>query len=443
MDDRRVSRRRFLQGTAAAGAGGLIIGGGVGAALGATLSGEGDEVEAGGSGEASGPPIKIGHPFPLTGPLAADGEEAQRTTTLAVEEINDRGGICGRSVEQVFADVGDLSPDKLRAAFTKLTAQDNVDCIIASYFYAPGPDMDVVADAEVPYIHHSAQSPYSEAVSDDPERYWMVFHGVAWEFPHGEGLIPVLDQIEATGNWRPRNRRAFIITSDNTYSTNIATIMRDTIREQGWDVAGFEQIVAPFTEWGPILENIRRTDPDLIFNTDFDVGDIAAFQIQFVQNPTNSLMYQQFAPSLPEYYELTGDRSTGVIYATLKGVLRDEIGRAFIERFTNRWDVAPGAGTAGIVHDSMWMYFEAVARAQGPEDRRRVAEELRGMIWRGVCGASTFNPENQTTPEYPTEEPDLSLGTPHLYIQLRDGQHEILSPETYATTQFEPPPWFA
>ncbi|MDX6588265.1 MAG: branched-chain amino acid transport system substrate-binding protein, partial [Solirubrobacterales bacterium] len=199
----------------------------------------------------------------------------------------------------------------------------------------------------------------------------------------------------------------------------------------------------PFTEWGPILEKIRRTDPDLAFNTDFAVGDLAAFQNQFVENPTNTLSFGQFGPGLPEYYELTGKNSTGVLWATVKGLLRDKIGSDFAQRFNTRWKAKPGLTTEAIVYDSMNIYFDAVSRANGPEDRRKVCDEIRNIVWRGVCGPSTFNNNRQTTPSYPTEEKDPSLGTPHLYIQLRDGKQEILSPSTYATSKFELPAWFS
>lgn len=446
-EERRISRKKFLQGAAAAGAGGLVVGGAVGGAVGAAVAGDDDGgagAGAGGTAQAGeGDPIRIGLALPLTDFLAADGEEAERSMLLAIEEINDAGGIYGRTLEPRTVDIGDTAPDKVRAGYTRLIEQEDVEVIMTNYLFAPGPDMDVVSGAEMLYFHHSALSEYSKMVNDDPDRFWMVWHNVPWETPHGRGMIPVLQELEASGRWEPRNRRIVIITADNSYSTNIATTMRDAISEEGWEVEAFEQIVAPFTEWGPILERIRRIDPDLVFNTDYVVGDIAAFQNQFFDNPTQALMYQQFAPSLPEYRELTGDRSNGVMYATLKGVLPDDFADAFRQRSEERWDVAPGAGTAGIVYDTVYVYADAVRRANGSTDAREVSEKLKETRYRGVCGAHAFRPGYQDTPSYPTEEPDLSLGLPHLYIQIREGnEHEILSPSTYATTEFEPPSWF-
>src|SRR5256885_1180280 len=131
MADTRTTRRAFLKRGAAAG-GGLIAGG-------ALLGANGGAFAASSAGKA----IRIGHPYPLTGPFASDGRQARQAVTLAAEELNAAGGIFGQKVEQTFVDVGDFAPDKIQAAFTRLVSQARVDAIITAYFFAPGPDMEI------------------------------------------------------------------------------------------------------------------------------------------------------------------------------------------------------------------------------------------------------------------------------------------------------------
>ena len=48
--------------------------------------------------------IKIGALYPLTGGLSEYGEAAQRSTELAVEKINQNGGINGKTLEVNYQD---------------------------------------------------------------------------------------------------------------------------------------------------------------------------------------------------------------------------------------------------------------------------------------------------------------------------------------------------
>jgi branched-chain amino acid transport system substrate-binding protein len=440
MSENRVSRRKFLQGTGAAGVAGLVVGGAAGAALGGGGGGEsgGSTAKAG----VTGRPIKIGSALPLTGPLAAEGEEARRGSIMAVEEINAAGGLMGHPIEHLIVDMGDTSPDKVKTAYSRLIDRDKVDALIISYLFASGPDFDIVSAAGIPYVHHNALSDSTELVRKNFDKYWMIFQDDPTERAHGVGFIPILKNIEQSGQWKPRNKSIFIITDNTAYATKIATTMRDAIAKEGWEVLAFKKVVSPFTEWEPILGDIRRSNPDVIFNTDYAVGDVAAFQNQFMQNPTKSLMYQQFVPSTPEYLKLTGERSNGVIWATVQGLLEDDLGTAFAERYEKRWGDPPGGSTGPAIYDSIFIYADAVRRAGGPDDRKRVADEFRKTIYRGTTGSHSYDQKSNVTLSYPSETSDPSLGMPHLYYQIRDGRHRAMSPLPYSDAKFELPPWF-
>jgi branched-chain amino acid transport system substrate-binding protein len=75
-----------------------------GAAALVLLSACGNGSESNGSGEASGDPIKIGFIATLSGSLAEIGLAHQAGAELAVQKINDAGGVLGRPVEIEFKD---------------------------------------------------------------------------------------------------------------------------------------------------------------------------------------------------------------------------------------------------------------------------------------------------------------------------------------------------
>lgn len=63
--------------------------------------------------------IKIGVPTALTGPYAEIGEEVKRGVTMAVKDVNAKGGIAGRTVQVEFADT-EGNPDVARRTAERL-----------------------------------------------------------------------------------------------------------------------------------------------------------------------------------------------------------------------------------------------------------------------------------------------------------------------------------
>ena len=91
--------------------------------------------------------------------------------------------------------------------------------------------------------------------------------------------------------------RLAIIVGSIPYSIVIADAMKKTAGDRGFEVAFSEVVQTPTTEWGPVLAKVRQIDPAAIANTHFFAGDIAQCQLQFVENPTNSLFYYQYGAS--------------------------------------------------------------------------------------------------------------------------------------------------
>ena len=77
-------------------------------------------------------PIVLGYIGPLTGDAAAYGEPLQLTTQLAVDEINQAGGVNGRQIEVVYEDGACNGTDAINA-MNKLVNVDKVDVILGGF----------------------------------------------------------------------------------------------------------------------------------------------------------------------------------------------------------------------------------------------------------------------------------------------------------------------
>lgn len=76
-------------------------------------------------------PVKIGQVDPRTGTYAALGENQIRGATMAVDEINKKGGILGRPVQLIVEDSQGL-PGPAVSKAQKLVSQDNVNFLMGS-----------------------------------------------------------------------------------------------------------------------------------------------------------------------------------------------------------------------------------------------------------------------------------------------------------------------
>ncbi|HWH67353.1 MAG TPA: ABC transporter substrate-binding protein, partial [Gaiellales bacterium] len=155
-------------------------------------------------------PYLIGSAFPQGGQVAADGHEMIGGSALAVSEINARGGIGGRPVEQIVVDLDPLDPGSVTAAIESLIDRE-VDAITSGWLYAERAAVDAVADYGCPYLNAFTSEYVAELVREQQSRYASIFQVCATEAGYGEGFIRSLDTLAAAGAWRPPNRRLLFV----------------------------------------------------------------------------------------------------------------------------------------------------------------------------------------------------------------------------------------
>jgi len=436
----RITRRQLLTGAGAAAVGGLAIGGLGGYALGSS----GDDDGSGGTGATGGDggsteTIKLGSASPTSGPYSGDGQEMVRGHELAIAEINANGGVLGRQLELVVVDVEDpFAPEKMVNAARRLT-NEGVAATFSGYTTTTSAEFDVYAEYGGPMFHLNTFQPNADYVADNG--ITNIYHSCPTEVWYGPGFIQFMERLIDAGAWEPSSETAAVVTSNDPYSISIARTVRAGLEELGWGVPVYEQVTAPLTEWGPVLAKIRQDPPGLIFHADYIPGDLASFQQQFRSDPTPSLMYQQYGPSIPEYLELAGADADGVIWSTVIGTLPDATGEAFRERYREEYDAEAGLSQAGGQYDLVHVWAQAAGMAGDPADFEQVNANLARMLYRGVSGTYNYNPGELTAIPFPDEVNDPSLGMAHLTFQIQDQSQVLVDPEPYIEGEFQLPAW--
>ena len=395
-------------------------------------------------------PIIIGSMVPLTGSSANDGREFRNGLSMAVDEVNARGGILGRPLEAVFIDTGNQSAAEVVRAARFLISKHNAAAIINGYNIGPqNAEYEPLADAGIIYLHHNTLVQHHDTVASDPKRYFGCFMSDPAEYWYGQGFIKFLSWLRDSGRWRPRNRRIAILSGPKPYSIVIANAMAGAASTFGWELP-FAPMVRPTnSDWRTLLDQVRVHDPAVLAMTHFHAGDLARFHLQFMEKPLPSLLYLQYGALHRAFSEITGEKARGVITCTVIGLPRDEIGRKFAANYRERFGPHATPEVGCQPHCSLHHYAIAAAVAGGAgepgneEINRRIARALIEIPYRSVAGMIRFHPLWPAAVPYPAATQDPSLGLPHLFYQLRgpDEPPALIAPDPYVEQAFELPPW--
>jgi branched-chain amino acid transport system substrate-binding protein len=387
-------------------------------------------------------PFLLGSAFPLAGPAEADGLEMRNGSALAIAEINGHGGIAGRPIVQIVVDTDIFSPAGVESAFEQLAAAD-VDAITGGYVFDEETARDAASAYGAPYLHATTSERQVERIRDAPDLYGRIFHVCPSEVHYGSGFIRFLDNLTRSGRWQPASRRLLFIETavPSGQMANTATI--DSAERSGWLIDHVEVVPAIGGDWPRVVETIHRRDPAAIMITQFLPSELADFQQTFVRNPTDSLLYAVYSPSIPLFLDRAGQSAEGLIWSTVSGTYGDQIGAAFAERYRAAYGRMPGRSHAGIAYDEVRLIAQAWATVGNPRSFAAVAAQLRRVAHRGVNGSYVFDHAGQCGLAYPDVTLDPSVGQAHLVLQIQRGRHRTLEPAPYAVSQFIRPPWLS
>jgi branched-chain amino acid transport system substrate-binding protein len=386
-------------------------------------------------------PYIIGSAFPLSGSGAGDGVELTNGSRLALAEINARGGIAGRPVEQLVVDSDISSADGLQRALARLIDAE-VDAITLGYSHeTSAQDYERVGAYGCPVLSSMTSEAMASWVRENGTLA-QVFQVGPTEIHYGSGAMRFLGALETGGTWRPPNRRVMFVetTMVGGHVANAETA--DAAEQGGWEIDALLTVAVNEADWDMVLRQIHRTEPAAVVLAHFVPGELAAFQRAFAAAPTNTIIYGIYAPSVPEYAALAGPAAEGVVWSTVTGRYSDMMGRGFAERYAGAYHAAPGRSLAGTSYDQVGLLAGAWAGVGNPRAFREVGDELRRMTYRGVNGVYALGHERQCGVAYPDETPDPSIGQAHLVFQIQDGEQRILHPGLYSEATFRLPPWF-
>lgn len=378
---------------------------------------------------------RIGILAPISGGAAADGQDTQQGATLAVEEINAAGGVNGYKLEIAVADTRDLGPAAVTSAVERLLSDEGVNMVMTGYASASNFEIEAMAEAGMPYFLAGNSAQTAEIVAEAPDDFPTIWSFAPSYDLYETGIMPVIERWQSEKKLTLANKKIAFITSDNPYSKSIYEGMMEDAKARGWEVTATE--VVPFGEindWRAFLSKTRQDPPAVIVNTDYLPGNAATFTSQFLENPTQSLVFIQYAPTVPEYLELTKEKATGIITSTMIGVLPNERAAATNKAYKARYGI-DASTYAQALYEMVYIYRDILAAGVDPTDRLAVAKAIGEVKDRVTAlGIVSFDPKTHLA----VAGDDFM---PLQIFQVWDGKRVLLSPARWADGELQTAPW--
>ena len=389
------------------------------------------------AGAAMADVVKIGVLAPVSGKAASDGEDMVNGAQLAVDELNEGGGIAGHTFELVVGDVGEASADAVATATERLLGDRDMGAIVTGYASGSNFEIDMMAEQEMIYLISGNSSQTEGIIAPSPEDFGTIWSLTPSYAGYNTGIVPVIEGLAEDGDLDLPNRKVAIIASDNPYSKGIADGMKVAFEAAGWEVT--ENDLLPFGEindWRGFLAKVRQDPPAVLINTDYVSSNAALFVSQFNEDPTDSLVFIQYAPSVPEFIELTKEQSSGIVYNLLGGVMNTPTNPRAAEVLA-KYKAAFGyePGTYGpALYEEVMIYAAALAEVGDPSDRVAIGAAIGASTTQTAMGAVSFDPLTHLAVQ-------SNEGIPLQFYQIQDGERALFHPPIYATGKFKEPSW--
>lgn len=328
-------------------------------------------------------PVKIGGIFSVTGPASFLGDPEKKSMELAIDMINENGGIDGRMLEAVIYD-SEGDPSRAVRNAQRLITRDNVIAIV-------GPSLTPTSLAVVPVAERANMLLISCAAGNlitDPIKPMV--------FKTAQSDIHAVGSIYAHMKKQGIKRVALMIQSDAFGESG-----RDQLLKQagdfGIEVVAQENFGIRDTDTTAQLTNIRRANPEAIISWGTNPGPaVVARNVQ--QLGIDVPLYNSHGVASPRFIDLAGDSAEGILLPTGRILVadllpEDDPQKKVLQDYISAYEARYGetaSSFGGYAFDGVNLLAEAM-KGTG-FDRNKIRDNLENTKdFVGISGTFTFS----------------------------------------------------
>lgn len=357
-------------------------------------------------------PIKVGVLHSLSGTMAISEVSVKDAEIMAINEINAKGGVLGRKLQPVIED-GASDPTTFAEKAKKLLQKDQVATIFGGWTSASRKAMLPVVEQNNGLLWYPVQYEGMEASPN------IFYTGAA----PNEQIVPAVDWL-----LQNKGKSFFLVGSDYVFPRTANKIIKAQLKAKGGTVAGEEYTPMGYTDYSTIINKIKETKPNVIFNTLNGDSNVAFFKqlksagITPSQIPVMSVSIAEEEVKGIGADNIAGDYVSWNYYQTTNTPQN----KKFVEDYKAKYGknrVTDDPIEAG--YNAVYLWAKAVEKAKST-DVSKVKTAAKGLQFNAPEGTVKINGQNQ-----------------HLWKPVRVGevQEDGLIKEVYSTAPISPDPY--
>jgi urea transport system substrate-binding protein len=327
--------------------------------------------------------VKVGILHSLSGTMAISEVSLRDSELMAIEEINESGGLLGKKIEPVIEDGASDWPTFAEKA-KKLLQKDKVVAIFGGWTSASRKAMLPVVEQNNGLLWYPVQY---EGMESSPN----IFYTGATT---NQQIVPAVSWLLEN-----RGKKFFLLGSDYVFPRTANKIIKAQLKAEGGQLVGEEYTPLGHTDYSTIISKIKEVKPDVVFNTLNGDSNVAFFkQLKDAGITAKDLTVMSVSIAEEEIRGIGGDVLAGHLavwnYFQSTDTLENKV---FVEKYKKKY------GKDRVTDDpiesayfAVHLWAEAVKKA-GSFDVDKVKKAADGIEYKAPGGTVKIDGETQHT----------------------------------------------
>lgn len=345
---------------------------------------------------------RIGVLYSRSGVTSVTESEHFFGTALAIDEINELGGVLGRKLSPIAYDP-EGNPDEYRRLATKMLLEDGINVIF-------GCSRSSSRKAVLPIIERTNGLLW----------YCSIYEG--FEYSQNvicTGAVPNQNSIQlAAYLLQNKGSRFFLIGADYLYPRESNRIMRDMVESHDGEI--LEEIYLPVDagaqELDAIVKMIAKVKPDVVFSTLVGHGAREFYRLYREQGiDPQQIPIASLTMAEEEIRQIGASLCEGhITSATYFGSLDNESNRRFIDLWRKRYEGKSTSMWSEMAYNQVHLFAMALERS-GSMDTQKLAQAVHKVSFESPEGTLCVN-----------KETNHCALTPRIGVCQQDGQFKVV-----------------
>jgi branched-chain amino acid transport system substrate-binding protein len=351
--------------------------------------------------QPAGDAIKIGEYASLSGKEATFGQSSHEGTIMAIDEVNDAGGVLGKKLKLLTEDTQSKQGESATVV-NKLIARENVVAVLGEV--ASGRSLEaarICQDAKVPMISPSSTNPRVTEMGDFIFRVCFI--------------DPFQGTVMADFAWKTLKARKVAIFTDvkSDYSKGLAQFFKERFTKNGGTIASELDYNGGDKDFKAQLTSIKAANPDGVFIPGY-YTDVALICIQARQIGLNVPLFGGDGWESEDLIKIGKAAVEGNYFSThYHPDVGTDLSRKFVENYKKRYNGKTPDALAAMGYDSAAVLIDAMKRA-GSTEGQKVRDAIAATKdFQGVTGKININ-----------EKRDAVKAA--VILQVKDGKYKYL-----------------